>query len=59
MLLENEELRMKVKQEQDTIAEQNFSIQKLRDNMNDLKATIKIPVLTGWKLKVVQFLSLF
>lgn len=56
---DNKKLSTKVKEQERTIVEQGFNITMLGKDIEDLKASAKLPLFSGWKKKIVDLLAKF
>lgn len=54
---ENQKLGDEVKTQAQTITEQGLNITSLGQEITEIKSSAKLPVFSGWKLKIMQFLA--
>lgn len=57
LLLENANLKEEVEKQTDTIVKQKYGIDTMTEQIKDLKKSIQLPIFTGWKKAIVNFLA--
>lgn len=57
LIYENEKLKSEIEEQKDTITKQGFNINTLKEQIQDIKASAKLPIFMGWKRRIVEFIA--